>query len=128
MKDKWFWFVVWPLVTGALVGFGMLGPGAHPWIGWDNAIAGGSVVLMAVACGTLLGLRIRASVTDSLTQWATSAQALYDQEAESHERTADVLFELAYGVTSAAAAQQYLIDLDSDDDEEDEDEPTEETH
>lgn len=126
MKDKWFWFLCWPLVTGALVGYGMLGPGSHPWTGWANAVAGGGNVLMAVACGTLLGLRIRQSVTDSVSQWAIGTEALYDQEERAHEVTADVLFDLTYGIIEAGAAKQYLDDLDSD--EELEDEAPEEPH
>ena len=125
MKDKAFWFFFWPLATGSLVGFGMLGPGAHPWIGWENALAGGAAELMAVGMGAVLGLGIRQKVTDGLTLWATSADSLYEAERLAHEKTADVLFELAYGVTSPAAAQAYLAELDE---EEDEEESPEECH
>lgn len=123
-SDKWMWFFWWPISVGGLVGFGALGPGSHPWQGWGSALAGGVCVLVGIGMGMLLGLQFRCSVTDSLTKWAVDAQMLYDQEAESHEKTADVLFDLAYGVTSVAAAQAYLAELDRD---EDEDDPTRET-
>jgi hypothetical protein len=125
MKEKWFWFFFWPLATGSLVGFGALGPGAHPWTGWWDAFAGGTAVLGAVGMGAVLGLGIRQKVMDGLTLWATSSDALYEQERVAHEKTADVLFELAYGVTSPAAAQAYLAELDE---EEDEEESPEECH
>lgn len=124
MTEKWLWFFFWPLATGSLVGFGMLGPGAHPWIGWDNALAGGAAEVMAVGMGVVLGLGIRQKVTDSLTKWAVGSDSLYEQECRAHEKTADVLFELAYGVTSFDAARAYLAELDEDDEEE----STEECH
>lgn len=125
VTEKLAWYAGWPLTAGALVGFGVDGLGNHPWTGWGDAIAGGVVVLLALAMGTMLGLQIRSQVTGKLTEWAVSSQRLFDQEAESHEKTADVLFRLAYGVDSAASAQAYLAELDSDDEE---DESTTENH
>lgn len=125
MKDKAFWFLAWPLVMSALVGYGMLGPGAHPWTGWSDAFAGGGNVLMGVAMGALLGLRIRQAVSDSLMKWATGSDSLYEQEYREHEKTAEVLFDLAYGAISDAAARTYLAQLDA---REEEDPDEEETH
>jgi hypothetical protein len=124
-EEKLMWFLWWPLSTGSLVGFGMLGPGGHPWTGWGDALTGGVVVLCAIAMGLLLGMQIQRSVTGKMTKWAVSAQTLYDQEVESHDRTADALFDLAYGLTSPAVAQSYLEELDRFDDEEDDESPTE---
>lgn len=124
-EDRWMWFLWWPLVLGGLVGFGVLGI-AHPHADWGDMAAGGCCVLLSVGLGILLGLRIRQALTDQLTKWATGAQELYDQEALHHERTADVLFDLAYGMTSASAAQEYLAELDNE--EEDDTESTEEPH
>ena len=121
-KDKWFWLGAWPLSAAGLVGYGMLGPGSHPWTGWSNAIAGGACVLMALGMGTLLGLRIRQSVSDNLAKWAVDAQAMCDQEALDHEKTEAVLFELAHGLISSRAAQRYLTDLDKHQETDDEEE------
>lgn len=117
-SDKWMWCCWWPLAAGALVGFGALGPGSAPVRGLDDMIACGACVAMAIGMGVALGLRVRGTVSDSLTQWAVGAEALYEQEAQSHERTADVLFDLAYGLTDSERAQSYLAELDIEDAEE----------
>ncbi len=126
-SDKWMWCVWWPISAGALVGFGALGPGNHPWTGWGDALSGATAVLLALVWGVGLGLQIRVSLTDKLTKWAVDAQALCDQEIARHDETANVLFDLAHGMTSKEAAQAYLIELDRND-ETDDDEPTTEPH
>jgi len=121
MKDKWFWWFTWPFGVGGLVGYGMLGPGSHPWPGWSDAVAGGAAVLMGIGWGTLLGMRIGESVRDSLSRWAISEQRAYFQEEDEHNQLLDLLREnIAHPQMLHAVVTEHLktaTDLEPDEQE-----------